>query len=136
MLVNQTERTCVWMPCLVRQMASASVVVVGLNAAASAGQAPELSESEMAGFRDQVTRCWNIPTEAVGAKGQGVSVKVELDPSGALRRDPAVVSGESNSRLAQSAIRAVKRCSPFTLPAKKYDAWAEITINFDPSEMK
>lgn len=123
------------MPHLVGRAAFAWAAVVGLNATAWAGQATELSESEMAGFRDQVLRCWNIPTEAVGAKVQGVSVKVELDPSGALRKDPRVVSGARDSRLAQSAIRAVKRCSPFTLPAKKYPAWAEITINFDPSEM-
>ena len=131
----QTEKTCVWMPYLVSRVAPAWVVVVGLNATALAGQTTELSESEVAAFRDQVIRCWNIPTESVGAKGQGVSVKVELDLSGALKSDPMVVSGARNSRLAQSAISAVKRCSPFALPARKYPAWAEITINFDPSEM-
>ncbi len=96
----------------------------------------ELSESETAAFLRQVTRCWKIPAEVVGVKGERVSIKIELDPSGALRGDPTVVSGVRDSRLGQSAIRAMKECSPFTLPAEKYDAWAEITINFDPSEMK
>jgi colicin import membrane protein len=27
------------------------------------------------------------------------------------------------------------RCSPYTLPADKYDAWADVIVNFDPSEM-
>lgn len=135
MLVDQAEEPFVWMACLVRQVVSAWVVVLGLNAAASAGQMAELSESEMEALRHQVVRCWKIPAEVMGVQGEGVSIKIELDPSGALRVDPTVLSGARDSRLAQSAIRAMKQCSPFTLPAEKYDAWAEITINFDPSGM-
>ncbi len=37
---------------------------------------------------------------------------------------------------AETAMRAVRRCSPFDkLPKEKYDSWKEMTMTFDPSEM-
>jgi hypothetical protein len=134
--MNRRGEECrTWMPNFLRAAltwaAAASLSVVS----ASAEPTQELSETEMAAFRNQVAQCWNIPVEAVGAKAERVSVRVELDPSGAVRGEPQVLSDPSNSRLAQSAIHAMKRCSPFSLPAEKFGAWKELTITFDPSEM-
>ena len=37
---------------------------------------------------------------------------------------------------ADSAVRAVKACSPLKgLPKDKYSTWKEIELNFDPKEM-
>jgi colicin import membrane protein len=36
---------------------------------------------------------------------------------------------------AEAAMRAVKACSPFTLPPDKYAAWKMIIWDFDPREM-
>ena len=49
------------------------------------------------------------------------------------------IAGEEMGRLvrtaAESAVRAVSKCAPFNLPADKYETWAEVVVNFDPSDM-
>ncbi|MBS3647782.1 hypothetical protein KEU06_03955 [Pseudaminobacter sp. 19-2017] len=99
----------------------------------------KLSQSEMDALRGQVQRCWNIPAGAMDGANLRVSVKFKLDPSGALDGSPEIISGGGSSGVeraaAEAARRAVARCSPYTLPAEKYDAWADVIVNFDPSEM-
>ena len=36
---------------------------------------------------------------------------------------------------AESALRAVLRCSPLRLPREKYDTWKNSTFTFDPRDM-
>ena len=36
---------------------------------------------------------------------------------------------------ADSAMRAIFKCSPLDLPPKKYDLWKTITVTFDPRTM-
>ncbi len=52
---------------------------------------------------------------------------------------PEILSGGGSSmaeRVAsEAAVRAVRRCAPYNLPAEKYDTWAQVTVNFDPSQM-
>ena len=99
----------------------------------------KLSQSEMDALRGQVQRCWNIPAGAVDAENLRVSVQFKLDPSGALEGTPEVISGGGSSGVeraaAEAARRAVSRCAPYNLPADKYEAWADVIVNFDPSEM-
>ena len=35
----------------------------------------------------------------------------------------------------ESALRAVRQCAPYNLPAEKYDAWKQVKVTFDPREM-
>ncbi|NGN42218.1 hypothetical protein G6N74_14205 [Mesorhizobium sp. CGMCC 1.15528] len=99
----------------------------------------KLSMSEMDALRGQVQRCWNIPAGALDGDTLKVSVKFKLDRSGALEGSPEIISGGGSSGVeraaAEAARRAVSRCSPYNLPADKYDAWADVIVNFDPSEM-
>jgi outer membrane biosynthesis protein TonB len=99
----------------------------------------KLSQSEMDALRGQVQRCWNIPAGALDGDTLKVSVKFKLDRSGALEGSPEIISGGGSSGVeraaAEAARRAVSRCSPYNLPAEKYDAWADVIVNFDPSEM-
>ena len=98
-----------------------------------------LSQSEMDALRGQVQRCWNIPAGAADAGDLRVSVKFRLDRSGALEGSPEIIAGGGTAGVeraaAEAARRAVSRCSPYTLPAEKYEAWADVIVNFDPSEM-
>jgi colicin import membrane protein len=98
-----------------------------------------LSQSEMDALRGQIQRCWNIPAGAMDAENLKVSVKFRLDRSGALEGSPEIIEGGASSGVqraaAESARRAVARCSPYTLPADKYEAWADVIVHFDPSEM-
>lgn len=99
----------------------------------------KLSQSEMDALRGQVQRCWNIPAGAADAENLRVSVKFKLDRTGALEGSPEIISGGGSAGVeraaAEAARRAVTRCAPYNLPAEKYEAWADVIVNFDPSEM-
>lgn len=99
----------------------------------------KLSQSEMDALRGQVQRCWNIPAGAMDGDKLRVSVKFKLDRSGALDGSPEIIAGGGGGGVeraaAEAARRAVARCAPYNLPAEKYDAWADVIVNFDPSEM-
>ena len=99
----------------------------------------KLSQSEMDALRGQVQRCWNIPAGAADAGDLRVSVKFRLDRTGELEGSPEVINGGGSAGVeraaAEAARRAVARCAPYTLPVDKYETWAEVIVNFDPSEM-
>jgi colicin import membrane protein len=99
----------------------------------------KLSQSEMDALRGQIQRCWNIPAGATDAESLKVSVQFRLDRSGALEGAAEIISGGGSGGVeraaAEAARRAVARCSPYNLPADKYETWAEVIVHFDPSEM-
>ncbi len=99
----------------------------------------KLSQSEMDALRGQVQRCWNLPAGAIDGDKLRVSVKFRLDRSGAVDGGIEIISGGGGSGVeraaAEAARRAVARCAPYNLPAEKYETWAEVIVNFDPSEM-
>lgn len=99
----------------------------------------KLSQSEMDALRGQVQRCWNIPAGAADAPNLKVSVQFKLDRNGELEGAPEIIDGGGSQGVervaAEAARRAVARCAPYTLPAEKYDAWADVIVHFDPSEM-
>ena len=98
-----------------------------------------LSQNEMDALRQKLGGCWSIPAGVDDAAMLKVSVRFRLDPSGTLEGRPEVIAGGAAAgpgrTAAESAVRAVQKCAPFTLPADKYDSWAEVVVNFDPSDM-
>ena len=68
-----------------------------------------------------------------------VSVQFKLDRrarwKAARRSSRGGGSAGVERAAAEAARRAVSRCAPYNLPAEKYEAWAEVIVNFDPSEM-
>lgn len=99
----------------------------------------ELSQSEMDALRGQIQRCWQIvPGMADGADVR-VQVTMRLNRAGEIDGQPSVEAsgGSAQTRrvLAGGARRAVLRCAPYTLPAEKYETWADVIVNFDPSKM-
>ncbi|NVK33262.1 MAG: cell envelope biogenesis protein TolA [Rhodobacteraceae bacterium] len=97
-----------------------------------------LSLSELDALRSQISACWSPPVGAVGADTLNVRVKFGLDQSGAVNGRPEVMNSSSNpafSAAAGSAVRAVIRCAPYSLPIAKYESWREVIINFDPREL-
>lgn len=99
----------------------------------------KLSQSEMDALRGQIQRCWNVPAGALDAQGLKVSIQFRLDRAGAIEGRPEIISGGGSAGVeraaAESARRAVLQCAPYNLPADKYDAWADVIVHFDPSEM-
>jgi len=100
----------------------------------------KLTQSEMDALRAQIEKNWNIIPGMADGQDVRIQVTMRLDPSGAIVGEPQVsASGGSDSTrrtLAGSARRAVLMSSPFQgLPAEKYQAWSEVVVNFDPSQM-
>ncbi|MGE0502134.1 MAG: TonB family protein [Rhizobiaceae bacterium] len=116
---------------MLHQTAIAGVVVLGLVAPATA---ESLTDAELAAFREQVQRCWNIPA---GGETQTVSVQFDLARDGTVIGKPVIIAGGGTSGLqkaaAEAARRAVMRCAPYNLPQEKYAHWRNIVVHFDPS---
>ncbi|MGE5538086.1 MAG: energy transducer TonB [Gemmatimonas sp.] len=102
----------------------------------------QLTMSEIDAIRRQYIECWNPPAGARDARDLVVSIHVEFNPDGSVRRaeyaDMSRMGDPFYRTAAESALRAVlnPRCNPLKdLPAKKYDVWRSVTINFNPRDM-
>jgi outer membrane biosynthesis protein TonB len=110
------------------------------GAQAPLGQKMTMREEDA--LRSQLERCWNVPFGAKDAQDLNVEIFMVINPDRTLR-DARVVDMARYNRdtffraAADSALRAVRNplCSPFALPADKYDVWKTTTVNFNPREM-
>jgi hypothetical protein len=82
----------------------------------------------------QLDRCWH-PAPGLPA----VKVRLELNLDGTLVRAPVIVPDQSSDAgsapfkaAAQDALRAVRTCAPYRLPAAQYDEWKVLEIGFAP----
>ncbi len=88
----------------------------------------------------QMARCWQIEPGARDAESLVVEIRVVLNPDATVR-DAQIIDFQrmfSDSffrSAAENARRAIFRCSPFELPANKYQVWREMTLKFDPRRM-
>lgn len=103
--------------------------------------APEqLTLNEIDAFRAQMRRCWSPPAGAKQAENLVVQVRLSLTPSGLISAGPVVVNrrllGDPFFRAAaESVLRAIRRCQPFSMPSEKYASWRNIELTFDPRKM-
>jgi colicin import membrane protein len=97
------------------------------------GSAPTLSQSEIDALRAQIRRCWNPPAGAADAQDLRVEMNVKLRIDGSLAAEPVLLERGSSPYFqvfAESALRAVQRCQPYSLPAAKYEVWKDIDLGF------
>jgi colicin import membrane protein len=102
------------------------------------GTASLLSQSEIDALRAQIQACWNPPVGAENAQELIVRVRVQFRLDGTLSAEPTLVNRGSSPYFqvaAESALRAVRRCQPYTMPAAKYDIWRDVEVTFDPRDM-
>ena len=88
----------------------------------------------------QITPCWNIPVAAQGIGGLRAELNIVLGSDGSVQSvaptDAARMSRDPVFRaFAESAVRAVRACSPLKLPPESYQVWRNIIFNFDPSRL-
>jgi len=111
------------------------------SAPAASNLSEQLSMSEKDAIRQQIQGCWHFDAGARDARNLRVLVRFSLNPDGSVRGTPEIVDrarmGDPYFRaFAESAVRAVQKCSPLKdLPPRKYDAWRDVELNFDPREM-
>lgn len=115
------------------------------KAASDGAKAPlgeKMTMSEEDALRRQLEGCWNVPLGAKEAENLKVEIFMVINEDRTLRDAKVVDQSRYNSdtffrAAADSALRAVRNpsCSPFQLPADKYDVWKTVTVTFDPSQM-
>ena len=94
-------------------------------------------------IRSQVAPCWNPPIGGADVRKMTVVIRADYGRDGRVIGTPVVTTqtgataGNSDyaRAFAETARRAVLRCSPLTLPPKLYDLWKSVEINFDPESM-
>jgi len=119
----------------------------GKGASAEAGGTGQPGEAKVAQINPsllvasisrQITPCWNIPIAAQGIGGLRAELNIALGPDGSVQSVSATDAARMRTdpvfrAFAESAVRAVQRCSPLKLPPESYQVWRNIIFNFDPS---
>lgn len=115
----------------------ASTIGVGAQSRLTKAQTAEL----MPALMEQVTRCWNMPVNALDNNYTPLKVTARLKPDGSLDGKPEIVAGTGkgwSKTAALSAVRAMVKCAPFKAFTKYPDAysdWREFNATFDPREL-
>jgi colicin import membrane protein len=97
----------------------------------------QMTQSEMDALSNQLGGCWTIPVGAEGSDSLHVQVKFSLDPAGKLEGMPTVEQSSGSRPFDESAVRAVQKCdrNGLLVPKDKPEVWADVVVNFDPSQM-
>ncbi len=100
-------------------------------------EAKKLSQGEMDALRSQLESCWSLPVGMEGSSEFRASIQFQVDTSGKLDGRPVISRSSGNRQFDESAVRAVQKCDQIglALPDGKQAVWADIVVNFDPSEM-
>ena len=86
-------------------------------------------------------RCWGTLEDLPEPERLTVSVRVRLNTDGTLKDDVELVNprrapiGDRYMSVAiDRALRAVRTCQPYRLPAEDYEDWEELVLNFRHEE--
>jgi outer membrane biosynthesis protein TonB len=104
----------------------------------SNGTEMTMSVNEIDALRARIAQCWSPPPGGLGAEQIVVKLRMKLNEDGTLVGYPTVANSGGSSffqAAADSAVRAVYQCQPYTLPSDKYALWRDMILNFDPSDM-
>ncbi len=113
---------------------------LGAPNASAAKMSPSLWGQLDALLQDQYKQCWSY----IGLSNQPKyvpEIRVEYAQDGSLVGQPALLnppSDPTSRNLAESALRAVRRCNPLHIPALYqpfYEQWRGRIVRFDPDEM-
>lgn len=102
-----------------------------------------LSLSEKDAIRNQIAKCWNVPAGAKDAQDLVVTLRLQLEQTGVVTSVELASSNQSRYNsdtffraAADSAIRAVRQCSPLqNLDPQKYGTWKDMELTFNPKDM-
>jgi colicin import membrane protein len=105
----------------------------------AAGRAATLSQNELDALRARLRECWNVPVGVAEARDLVVTVRIQFKQDGSLQAEPRLMNSGSHPAFqvaAESALRAVRSCAPYSfLPVAKYEAWKDVIVDFDPRDM-
>jgi len=89
-----------------------------------------------------IYNCWSIPLGLPFNEDLKVRIKVKLAPNGSVTNIEILDYARMNKPgqgfykvLVESAVRAIKLCSPLKVPSTGYENWKEMILNFDAKKM-
>ncbi len=99
----------------------------------------QMTASELDALRARLSQCWSPPI----GWSDPAEVRVVRDDLSQRRwhasaATPQVLQapeGRYAQTAPESAVRAVRRCAPYNLPPDKYEAWKQVKVTFDPTDM-
>jgi colicin import membrane protein len=113
---------------------------LGAPTASAAKMSPSLWGQLDGLLQEQYKRCWTFA--GLGGQQKYIpEIHVQYTPDGSLIGQPVLLNPPSDPNLrslAESAVRAVRRCDPLRIPAQYqpyYDQWKGRIVRFDPEEM-
>jgi colicin import membrane protein len=116
------------------------VASLGSPPASAAKMSPSLWDQLDGLLQEQYKRCWNFA--GLGGQQKYVpEIHVQYTQDGSLIGQPVLLNPPSDPNLralAESAMRAVRRCDPLRIPSQYqlyYDQWKGRIVRFDPEEM-
>jgi colicin import membrane protein len=112
---------------------------LGAPNASAAQMSPSMWDSLDGLMREQYKKCWSY----IGLNPQKyvAQIRVRYAQDGSLQAEPALMNPPSDPNvrnLADSAMRAVRRCNPMHIPAAYmpyYEQWKARVVRFDPEDM-
>jgi colicin import membrane protein len=109
---------------------------LGARHATGARMSPSMADALGALLQEQYKQCWNY-LPLTGDK-YVAKIRVSYRPDGSLASQPVLLNPPSDPNfrgLAESALRAVRRCNPLRIPAQYqpyYEQWKDWVVGFDP----
>jgi colicin import membrane protein len=112
---------------------------LGAPNASAAQMSPSMWDSLDGLMREQYKKCWSY----IGLNPQKyvAQIRVRYAQDGSLQAEPALLNPPSDPNLrnlAESAMRAVRRCNPMHIPSAYlpyYEQWKGRVVRFDPEDM-
>jgi hypothetical protein len=93
-------------------------------------------------FMAAYLRCWSPPAKIPSDGDYAAKIRVSHNANGSLVGAPILVNPPSDPdwrSYADSAVRAVKKCNPLSVPADylpRFDHWRKVTLYFAPDRAR
>jgi colicin import membrane protein len=110
---------------------------LGAARGTGAKMSPSMSDSLNGLLQEQYKQCWNY-LPLTGGQKYIAKIRVSYRPDGSLAAQPVLLNPPSDPALrglAESALRAARRCNPLRIPAQfqpYYEQWKDWVVGFDP----
>ncbi len=114
---------------------------LGSPTANAARMSPSLQAAMEGWFQDKFQGCWIQPITLPQGPKYVPEIRVPLNLDGSLGADPTLLNPPDDPAwqpLAESAMRAVRKCDPLPVPDRfkpYYDQWRDRIVRFEDEEM-
>ncbi|MCC2651180.1 MAG: protein TolA [Microvirga sp.] len=111
---------------------------LGTATGSAAKLSPSLRDALIGILVSQIERCYSAPIAASGGQVTAPILDIRLNQDGSLTTEPRVLQAGSSSTdraVADAAVRAIRKCRQFEIPAKfvpYYADWKILNVQFDP----